>query len=104
MLSEIDQIVHKEIDLQGPGVAIAVVKNGKMIHSAGYGFANLEWSCPIQPDFIKDCLLPMSEETYYTSEDNEFEVHFSEEKAGVFHALTLHLPVYRTFNAIRKQA
>ncbi|EFH83237.1 serine hydrolase domain-containing protein [Ktedonobacter racemifer] len=52
MLSEIDQIVHKEIDLQGPGVAIAVVKDGKLIHSAGYGFANLEWSCPIEPDTV----------------------------------------------------
>ncbi|GHO80385.1 serine hydrolase [Ktedonobacter sp. SOSP1-85] len=52
MLSEIDQIVHEEIDLHGPGVAIAVVKDGKMIHSAGYGFANLEWSCPIELDTV----------------------------------------------------
>lgn len=53
--------------------------------------------------FIKHSLLPMSEETYYTSEDDEVELHFSEEQAGVFHALTLRIPVYRTFTASRKQ-
>src|SRR5579863_4863499 len=52
MLSEIDQIVSQEIDLQGPGVAIAVVKDGKPMHSKGYGVANLEWNCPIRPDTV----------------------------------------------------
>lgn len=52
MLSEIDQIIHQEIDLQGPGVALAVVKNGELIHSQGYGLANLEWDCPIQPNTV----------------------------------------------------
>jgi CubicO group peptidase (beta-lactamase class C family) len=52
MLSEIDQIVHQEIDLQGPGVALAVVKNGELVHSQGYGLANLEWDCPIQPHTV----------------------------------------------------
>ena len=52
MLTEIDQIVRQEIDLQGPGVAIAVVKDGKPVHIEGYGVANLEWNCPIQPDTV----------------------------------------------------
>lgn len=52
MLSEIDQIVHREIDLQGPGVAIAVVKDGKPVHIEGYGVANLEWDCPIRPNTV----------------------------------------------------
>jgi CubicO group peptidase (beta-lactamase class C family) len=52
MLSEIDQIVHQEIDLQGPGVALAVVKNGELVHSQSYGLANLEWDCPIQPHTV----------------------------------------------------
>ena len=52
MLTAIDQIVHQEIDLQGPGVAIAVVKDGKLVHSEGYGVANLEWDCPIRPDTV----------------------------------------------------
>jgi CubicO group peptidase (beta-lactamase class C family) len=52
MLTEIDQIVCQEIDLQGPGVAIAVVKDGKPVHIKGYGVANLEWDCPIRPDTV----------------------------------------------------
>ena len=52
MLSEIDQIVRQEIDLQGPGVAVAVVKDGKPVHIEGYGIANLEWNCPIRPDTV----------------------------------------------------
>ena len=52
MLTAIDQIVRQEIDLQGPGVAIAVVKDGKLVHNEGYGIANLEWHCPIRPDTV----------------------------------------------------
>lgn len=53
MLSEIDQIVRQEIDNpQGPGVAVAVVKDGQLVHSEGYGMANLEWDCPIRPDTV----------------------------------------------------
>src|SRR5579863_7553581 len=29
-----------------PGLSLAVARNGKMLHSAGYGFANLEWQIP----------------------------------------------------------
>lgn len=52
MSSEIDQIVLQDINPQGPGVAIAVVKDGELIHCQGYGLANLEWGCPIQPDTV----------------------------------------------------
>ncbi|HVB24326.1 MAG TPA: serine hydrolase [Ktedonobacteraceae bacterium] len=52
MLTAIDQIVCQEIDLQGPGVAVAVVKEGKLVHSEGYGIANLEWNCPIRSDTV----------------------------------------------------
>ncbi len=52
MLAEINYIVHQEIDLQGPGVAIAVVKDGETVHSEGYGIANMEWNCPIRPDTV----------------------------------------------------
>lgn len=52
MLTAIDQIVRQEIDLQVPGVAIAVVKDGKLVHNEGYGIANLEWHCPIRPDTV----------------------------------------------------
>ena len=52
MLTEIEQIVLEEIDPQGAGVAIAVVKDGKPVHTQGYGLANLEWNCPIKPDTV----------------------------------------------------
>lgn len=52
MLTDIDYIVRQEIDVQGPGIAIAVVKDGMPVHIKGYGIANLEWNCPIQPDTV----------------------------------------------------
>lgn len=52
MLTEIDQMIRQEIDLQGPGVAIAVVKDGQPVHVEGYGLANLEWQCPIRPTTV----------------------------------------------------
>ena len=52
MLTAIDQIVHQEIDFRDPGVAIAVVEDGKLVHSEGYGVANLEWNCPIRLDTV----------------------------------------------------
>lgn len=52
MLTEIDQMIRQEIDLQGPGVAIAVVKDGQPAHVEGYGLANLEWQCPIRPSTV----------------------------------------------------
>jgi hypothetical protein len=84
LLTEIDQIVRQEIDLQGPGVAIAVVKDGKPVHIEGYGIANLE--------------------AYYASEDDDFEVHFADEHAGLFNTLIGHLPLLSAFKANRKQS
>ncbi len=52
MLTEIDEIVRQEIDLQGPGVAIAVVHHSNPVHIEGYGLANLEWNQPIRPDTV----------------------------------------------------
>jgi CubicO group peptidase (beta-lactamase class C family) len=52
MLTAIDQIVCQEIDPQGPGVAVAVVKDGEPVHLKGYGLANLEWKCPIRTDTV----------------------------------------------------
>jgi hypothetical protein len=52
--SQIDDIVRAKCDPQGPGVAVAVVKDGTVIHRQGYGFANLEWQCPITPKTVFD--------------------------------------------------
>jgi CubicO group peptidase (beta-lactamase class C family) len=51
-LDEIDAIVNARIDPQGPGVAVAVVRGGEVIHSNGYGMAQLEWRQPITPDTV----------------------------------------------------
>lgn len=51
-----DRDVHKQVDsvvqaemLRGkiPGVAVAVLRNGKVLHSKGYGLANLELATPV---------------------------------------------------------
>ncbi len=52
MHTAIDHLLRQEIDPQGPGVAVAVVMDGQPVHSEGYGHANLEWDCPIQPDTV----------------------------------------------------
>lgn len=52
MLEAIDALFEAELDAQGPGVAVAVVKDGVVLHSKGYGSANLEWGCPITPDTV----------------------------------------------------
>lgn len=52
MLQEIDQIVEAEIKPGGPGAAVAVVKDGEVIHRKGYGLANIEWNIPITPDTV----------------------------------------------------
>ncbi|GHO87435.1 hypothetical protein KSZ_54410 [Dictyobacter formicarum] len=52
---------------------------------------------------IEDSLQPISETAYYASQDDEIEVHFANEQDGVFNALTLLIPIYRSFNATRKQ-
>lgn len=52
MIAEIDAIMNAEVKSDGPGAAIAVVKNGSVVHRSGYGLANVEWRIPIQPDTV----------------------------------------------------
>jgi CubicO group peptidase (beta-lactamase class C family) len=48
MLKEIDRFVSTEMSRQKiPGMAVAVVKNGKVMVAKGYGFANLEHEVPV---------------------------------------------------------
>jgi CubicO group peptidase (beta-lactamase class C family) len=51
-IAEIDAIVRERIAPDGPGVAVAVIRDGRLIHSQGYGMAQLEWSQPITPDTV----------------------------------------------------
>jgi CubicO group peptidase (beta-lactamase class C family) len=51
--AEVDLFVKTEIQKQRiPGVAIAVVKNGKVVLAKGYGFANVEHQVPVKAETI----------------------------------------------------
>jgi CubicO group peptidase (beta-lactamase class C family) len=51
--SRIDTFVRAEMDRQKvPGVAVGVVKNGKVLLAKGYGFANLEHQVPVSAETI----------------------------------------------------
>lgn len=52
MLKEVDAIIQEYVDGRGPGMAVAVIKDGKVLHCKGYGLAQLEWQCPITPETI----------------------------------------------------
>jgi CubicO group peptidase (beta-lactamase class C family) len=51
-IDAIDEIVRERIATDGPGVAVAVTRDGRLIHSQGYGMAQLEWRQPISPDTV----------------------------------------------------
>ncbi|MEB0280891.1 MULTISPECIES: serine hydrolase domain-containing protein [unclassified Mucilaginibacter] len=53
-VSQIDAIFNKYSKPNGPGCAVAVVKNGKVIFNKGYGKANLEYEIPITKESIFD--------------------------------------------------
>lgn len=51
--SVVDEFVNAELRAQRiPGVALAVVRDGKIVKAAGYGMANVELSVPAKPESI----------------------------------------------------
>jgi hypothetical protein len=47
----IDDLVQRQVQRAHiPGVAVAVVDDGKVTKLQGYGLANLEWAAPVGPD------------------------------------------------------
>ena len=50
--AEIDAIMRARIEPDGPDVAVAVTRDGRLIHCQGYGMAQLEWRQPITPDTV----------------------------------------------------
>jgi CubicO group peptidase (beta-lactamase class C family) len=52
MNDPIDAIITTEIAAQGPGAAVAIVKDGSLLYSKGFGLANIEWGMPIAPDTV----------------------------------------------------
>ena len=52
--TKIDSIFQKWDNSSSPGVAVAIIKNGKTIFKKGYGMANLEHDIPISPASVFD--------------------------------------------------
>lgn len=49
----IDRFVRSEMERQQiPGLALAIVKHGKIVKAKGYGFANIEHSVPVRPETV----------------------------------------------------
>jgi CubicO group peptidase (beta-lactamase class C family) len=50
--AQIDDYVDGEIAADGPGLALAVVADGAVVHAAGYGLADIRGGRPVGPDTI----------------------------------------------------
>ena len=48
----VNQLLEKYQSKNSPGVAIAIVKDGKVVYKKGVGVANLEYQIPITPQTI----------------------------------------------------
>lgn len=49
---QVDKLFDEWNNIQTPGAAVAVVQNGKIVFSKGYGSANLEYDIPITPSTV----------------------------------------------------
>ncbi len=52
MKDSIDSLFAKWDRPGSPGAAVLVMKDGKIVHSKGYGYSNLEYDVPIAPDTV----------------------------------------------------
>ena len=51
--NKIEEYLRKEMQAQHiPGVALAIVKDGKIVLARGYGFANVEHQIPVKPETV----------------------------------------------------
>jgi CubicO group peptidase (beta-lactamase class C family) len=51
-IDKINKLFEKYNNVNSPGVAVTVIKDGKVIHNKGYGIANLEYGIPITPTTV----------------------------------------------------
>jgi CubicO group peptidase (beta-lactamase class C family) len=51
-VEQIDSIFSPWTDAAGPGAAVAVTRNGRIIYSQGYGSAQIEYRIPISPTTV----------------------------------------------------
>jgi D-alanyl-D-alanine carboxypeptidase len=52
LVSELDRLLSPRFPMDGPGAAVIVVKDGRVIFRKGYGMANLELKTPVQADMV----------------------------------------------------
>ncbi len=52
VMEPIDSLFSHWDKTGSPGAAVLVVKDGQIVHSKGYGFANLEYEIPISPSTV----------------------------------------------------
>lgn len=52
LAERIDALFETWDDIESPGASVAVMRDGQMIHSAGYGCAQLEYGIPIEADTV----------------------------------------------------
>ena len=50
--AQIDNYVTSHIQADGPGLALAVIRSGTIVHAAGYGLADIRRALPIEQDTI----------------------------------------------------
>lgn len=49
----IDELIQTELEMQHiPGLSLAIIRQGEVALSKGYGFANLEWEAPATQDTV----------------------------------------------------
>lgn len=51
-IPEINELLNEYIHSNEPGASLAVMKNNEIVHSAGYGLANVEWGIPNTPTTV----------------------------------------------------
>ncbi|MEM6319299.1 MAG: serine hydrolase domain-containing protein [Bacteroidota bacterium] len=49
-IEEIDELYQKWDNLEKPGIALGIVSNGEIVHTKGYGLANLTYNIPVTPN------------------------------------------------------
>lgn len=52
VVADLDRLLSPRFPVDGPGAAVVLVKDGRIIFRKGYGMANLELKTPMQPDMV----------------------------------------------------
>ena len=52
--ANVDSLFETYTRTNAPGVAVLIIKDGKIVFRKGYGIANLEYDAPITPSTVFD--------------------------------------------------